>query len=61
MGWRVRGSNSSWGEIFRTGPFRAWGPSSALYNGFRVPFPWIKQKGRGVDYPPLLVPRLKQG
>jgi len=27
---------SRWGEIFRTCPYRSWGPPSLLYNGYRV-------------------------
>ena len=38
------------GEIFRTCPDRPWGPSSLLYNGYRV-FPWGKN-GRGVTLTP---------
>ena len=30
------GIESGWGEIFRTRPDKAWGPSSFLYNGYRV-------------------------
>jgi hypothetical protein len=30
------GIESRWGEIFRTRPDRPWGPSSLLYNGYRV-------------------------
>ena len=33
-----------WGEIFRTRPDRPWGPSSLLYNGYRV-FPAGKAAG----------------
>jgi len=36
MGWTVRGSNPDGGKIFRTCPERTWGPSSLLYNGYRV-------------------------
>jgi hypothetical protein len=39
MGWTVRGSNPSEGEIFRTHPDRPWGP------------PNLKRPGRGVDHP----------
>ena len=36
-GWTVRGSNPGGGvEIFRTRPYRPWGPPSLLYNGYRV-------------------------
>jgi len=34
---------SRWGEFFRTRPHRAWGPSSLLYNGYRVSFPEINR------------------
>ena len=30
------GIETRWGEIFRTSPDRPWGPSSLLYNGYRV-------------------------
>jgi len=35
-GWTVWGSNHGGGEIFRACPDRPWGPSSLLYNGYRV-------------------------
>jgi len=35
-GWTVRGSNPDGGEIFRTRPDQPWGPTSLLYNGYRV-------------------------
>jgi hypothetical protein len=38
------GSNPGGGEIFRTRPDRSWGPSSLLYNGYRV-FPGGKAAG----------------
>jgi len=50
-GWTVRGSNPGGGEIFCTRPGRPWGPTSFLYNGYRV-FPGVKRRGRGVDHPP---------
>ena len=34
--WTVRGSNSDWGEIFHKRPDRPQGPTSLLYNGYRV-------------------------
>ena len=43
-GWKVRGSNRVGGEIFRTRPDQPWGPSSLLYNGYRV-FPGGKAAG----------------
>ena len=40
---------SRWGEIFRTGPDRPWGPLSLLYNGYRI-FPRGKERpGRDAD------------
>ena len=48
----VRGSNPGGGEIFRTCPDRSWGPSSLLYNGYRV-FPGGKERpGRNADPSP---------
>ena len=38
------GIESRWGEIFRTGPDRPWGPPSLLYNRHRV-FPGGKAAG----------------
>jgi hypothetical protein len=35
-GLDVRGSNPSWGEIFRIRPDRSWGSMSILYNGYGV-------------------------
>ena len=43
------GSNSGGGEIFRTCPDRPWGPTSLLYDGYRV-FPG--QPGRDADHSP---------
>jgi len=60
MGWTVRGSNPERGEIFRTRPDRPWGQPSFLYNKYRVSFPWVKRLGRGVDHPPLIVPKVKE-
>ena len=51
-GWTVRGSNPGGGEIFRTHPYRPWGPRSLLYNGYRVSFLGIKRCGRGLNHPP---------
>jgi hypothetical protein len=50
--WTVRGSNPGGSEIFRSRPDRPWGPSSLLYNGYRVSFPGVKWPGRGIDHPP---------
>jgi hypothetical protein len=52
MGWMVRGSNPGGGESFRIRPDRPWGPTSLLYNGYRVFAPGIKRPGRGADHPP---------
>jgi hypothetical protein len=56
-GWKVRGSNPGGAEIFRFYPDRLRGPSSLLYNAYRV-FPGSKG-GRGVALTthPHLVPR----
>jgi len=43
-GWTVQGWNPGGGEIFRTRPFRPWGPPSLLYSGYRV-FPGGKAAG----------------
>jgi hypothetical protein len=49
--------NPGGGEIFRTCPDRPWGPTSLLYNRYRV-FPGgRKRPGRDGDPSPLLVPR----
>jgi len=50
------GSNPVGGEIFRTCPYRLWGPTSLLYNGYRV-FTGVKS-GRSLTLTPhpLLVP-----
>jgi len=46
------GTESRWGEIFRTSPARPWGPPSLLYNGYRV-FPGGKVlPGRDADPSP---------
>ena len=51
------GIESRWGgEVFRTCPDRPWGPTSLLYDGYRV-FPGGKERpGRDVDPLLLLVP-----
>ena len=50
--WMVWGSNPGGGEIFRTCPDRPWGPTSLLYNGYRV-FPGGKElPGRDADPSP---------
>ena len=52
VGWMVLESSPGEGKIFRTRPDRLWGPSSLLYDGYRVSFPRIKRPGRGVNHPP---------
>jgi hypothetical protein len=48
-GWKVRVSNPGRGKIFRTCPDQSWGPSSLLYNAYRV-FPRGKERqGREAD------------
>jgi len=50
-GWTVRGSNlgGGGGGIFRTRPDRPCGPTSLLYNGYRI-FPGGKERlGRDAD------------
>jgi len=51
------GIESRWGgEIFRTCPYRPWGPPSLLHDGYRA-FPGVKERsGRDADPSPLLVP-----
>jgi len=39
VGKAVLGSNPGGGEIFRTRLDRSWGPTSLLYNGYRVSCP----------------------
>ena len=48
------GSNPGGVEIFCTRPDGPWGPSSLLYDEYRVSFPDLKRLGRDVDhqYPP---------
>jgi len=46
------GIESRWGEIFRTCPYRPWGPTSLLYNMYRF-FPGGKKRpGRDTDPSP---------
>jgi len=60
MGWTGWESNPSGGEIFRTCPYRSWGPPSLLYNGYRVT-PSVKQLGHGVDHLPPYRAEDKEG
>jgi hypothetical protein len=43
------GIESRWGEIICTCPDRPWGPSSLLYNGYRVFSGGKKRQGRDAD------------
>jgi hypothetical protein len=40
--------------------FRAWGPHSLLYNGYRVSFPGVKVPGRGVNHSSLSRSEVKE-
>ena len=51
--WTVRGSNPGGSENFRTRPDQSWGPTSLLYNGYRV-FPGGKAAGAW-GLPPTLI------
>jgi hypothetical protein len=54
------GIESRWGEIFRS-PDWTWGPSSLLYNEYRV-FPGGKVRlGRAVDHSPPSNAAVKKG
>ena len=50
--WTVRGSNPGGAEIFRTCPDRPWGPTSLLYNGYRVFTRGKERPGREADPSP---------
>jgi hypothetical protein len=57
MGWTVRGSNPSRGEIFRACPDQPWHPPSRTYNGYRVFLVGEVRPGVLLNTHPLLVPR----
>jgi hypothetical protein len=62
-GYRLDGPGieSQWVEIFRTCPVRPWGPSSLLYNGYRV-FPGGKERpGREAHPSPTSSAVVKEG
>ena len=60
-GWTVRGSNPGGGKTFRTCPDRPWGPTSLLYNWYRV-FPGGKVRpGRDADPSPPSSAVVKKG
>ena len=60
MGWKVRGSNTGGGEIFRTCPEQPWGPTSLLCDEYRVHFSGVKRPGPGVDHPPSFSAEVKE-
>ena len=52
-GVQVWSSYNSLCLLYRhTCPDRPWGPTSLLYNWYRVFFPGVKRLGSGVDHPP---------
>ena len=51
-GWTGRGSNSGEGEFFRTCPDRPCGPTTLLYNGYRVFLGGKERPGRDADPSP---------
>ena len=59
-GLEVRGSNTGEGEIFRTRPDRPWAhPASCTVRaGY---WPGVKRPERGVNHPPHVPSRLKEG
>jgi hypothetical protein len=57
---RTEKKNSGGGEIFSSRPDQPWGPTSLLYNGYRVSFQGVKRPGRGVDHPPSSSARVKE-
>ena len=59
MGWMVRGSNTSQGEIFLIHPDQPWGPPASYTMGTRY-FPGLKWPGRGVDHPPQSIAEVKE-
>jgi hypothetical protein len=47
---------TNWASKSKAFPNRPWGPSSLLFNGYRISFPAVKRLGRGVEQPPRLGP-----
>jgi hypothetical protein len=58
-GWTVRGSNTDGGDIFRTRPDQPRGPTSLLYNGYRV-IPEGKAAGEWRYHPPTTSTEVKE-
>jgi hypothetical protein len=54
------GVQSDAGEIFRTLPYRPWGPPCLLYKWQRVSFAGVKRQGCGVDHPPAYSAEVKE-
>jgi len=48
------------GEIFRTRPYRPWGPPSILYNKYQVSFPGVKRPQRDLHRPPTPSAEVKE-
>jgi len=59
MGWTVWGWNPSRGEVSRIQLDRPWGPSSALYNGYRI-IAGGKAVGAWCNQPPLSSAEVKE-
>jgi hypothetical protein len=51
---------SRYGRYIHTCPDRPWGPTSLLYSGYWICFPWVTRPGCGVDHPSHLASRLKK-
>ena len=54
------GLNAGGGEIFHTRLDRPWGPPGLLHNGYRVSFPGMKRRGRGLNHPPPSSAEIKE-
>jgi hypothetical protein len=54
------GSNPGGARFFAPVQTRPWGPPSILYNGYRVSFLWVKQRGVALSTRPYPAPRLKK-
>ena len=52
MGWTVRGSNTGGGEIFHSRADRPKAPPKPLHSGYRISFPEVKRRRRGVNHKP---------
>jgi hypothetical protein len=60
-GYTVRRSKPVGDYIFRTRLDQPWGPSSLLYNGYRVSFPGVRRPERDVDHPSSSSAEVKEG